>query len=133
MANQQSVAPERLHMITHVETTQHGVQPEVVVAPPRVKDYLIFNIFMMFFFWPVALVGIVYSSKCRQLRNVGDIEGAKEASKTAKNCGFWALGLCIFFLIIVIIAKLILPMICRTTFMLTLSNVFEDATESQQA
>ncbi len=96
-------------------TAQYTMQPGLLQAeivtvqqPSPVDTHLFFNIMVaLFCFWPVGLVGIYYSSRSSSLWRKGNFEGAQRSARTAKKCGFCALGLGIFTIILSIVISVV--------------------------
>ena len=59
----------------------------------KVPSYIVIAIISFFFFWPTAIVAIIYASKVNALISAGDIVGAKKASRIAKLFSCWTIGI----------------------------------------
>lgn len=75
--------------------------PPPISAPANVSNYLIPAILStLFCCLPAGIVSIIYASKVNGLVAAGDIQGAMNASKSAKTWMFVAIGLGVVLVII---------------------------------
>ncbi|XP_068168127.1 interferon-induced transmembrane protein 3-like [Antennarius striatus] len=78
------------------------------VADEQPKDHVVWSIFNLVHFNPccLGLVALIYSIRARDRKWVGDVEGARTYSKSARCYNIWAtaLGAVVFVIGVVILA-----------------------------
>jgi len=78
-----------------------------VTRPP---SHLFFAILSLLFFWPLAIVSIVYSTQVSTKWSMGDIAGAKMASENAKKFAIWSLVAWVISLVLLVVMRLLLAL-----------------------
>ncbi|XP_071853266.1 uncharacterized protein [Apostichopus japonicus] len=124
---QQGYPPQQQpQQITVVNTVAAATQPApvTIVRTTQVQpnDYLVFAILVTIFcFWPTGIVAIVFAAKVRSLFSSGDIQGAEQASASAKLWSKISLGIGIVWITVYVIIQIINIIVGAATTAATIS------------
>lgn len=78
------------------------------VAPP--PTHLVWAILSLLFFWPLAIVAIVFATQVRPKWARGDIAGARAASANAKKFAIWSPIVWVIALGLLVLVRLLLAL-----------------------